>query len=93
LSGGPGKFLSTQVIVTYKFAVAENPFISHVEPVGRVSWGDPDTDLADDDEWLFTPGFVVYFSGRNKIGVNFDVWSPGAGSTETSLKVQAYLHF
>jgi hypothetical protein len=93
LSGGPSKFLSAQSIVTYKIPVAKNPFISHVEPVGRVSWGDPDTNLADDDEWLFTPGCVVYFSGRNKLGVNFDVWSPGTGSTETSLKVQAYLHF
>ncbi len=67
--------------------------MTHVEPVGRVSWGDPDTDVSDDHGWLFTPGFVVYFSGRNKIGLNLDIWSPATGDSETSLKAQAYLHF
>ncbi len=92
-ASGPSKFLSTQGIVTYKLPVTENPFVTHVEPVGRVSWGDPDTDVSDDHGWLFTPGFVVYFSGRNKIGLNVDIWSPATGDAETSLKVQAYLHF
>lgn len=92
-AGGPGTFLSTQGIVTYKLPVSENPFVTHVEPVGRVSWGDPDTDAPDDHGWLFTPGFVAYFSGRNKIGINLDIWSPATGDSETSLKAQAYLHF
>ncbi len=93
LASGPSNFFTAQGIVTYKVSVAENPFASYVEPVGRVSWGDPDTDLSDDDGWLFTPGVVVYFTGRNKLAVNVDIWTPATGDTEISLKVQSYLHF
>ncbi len=92
-AGEPSTFFATQGIVTYKAPVTENQFVTAVEPVARLSWGDPDTDVSDDDGWLITPGFVVYFSGRNKIALNLDVWSPAAGDTEVSLKMQSYLHF
>ncbi len=93
LAGGPSTFLTAQGIVTYKVPVSGSPFVSAIEPVGRVSWGDPDTDLSDDEGLLFTPGLVVYFAGRNKVGANLDIWSPAAGDLEWSLKVQSYLHF
>jgi hypothetical protein len=93
VAGEPSNFLSAQAIVTYKLAVPDNPFVSHVEPLTRASWGDPDTDASDDEGWLFTPGFVVHFVGRNKIAANVDVWNPAVGDTECSIKVQSYLHF
>jgi phosphate transport system substrate-binding protein len=92
-ASGPSKFMAAQGIVTYKLPMAENPFVSHVEPVARVSYADPDRDLDADQGWLFTPGFVVHFTGRNKIAANIDVWSPATGDTEWSLRVQTYLHF
>ncbi len=92
-ASGPSTFVTTQGIASYKIPVRGNRFVTAVEPVGRVSWGDPDTDMADDDGILFTPGLAVFFAGRNKIAANADVWSPAAGSTEWSLKVQTYLHF
>lgn len=92
-AGDPSKFLTAQGIVSYKYALAENRFVGAVEPVGRVSWGDPDTDASDDEGLLFTPGLVIHFTGRNKIALNVDIWSPSQGNTEWSLKVQSYLHF
>ncbi|MFQ6047553.1 MAG: porin [Gemmatimonadales bacterium] len=92
-TGDPSKFLTAQGIVSYKYALAENRFLGAVEPVARVSWGDPDTDASDDEGLLFTPGLVIHFTGRNKIALNVDVWSPSQGNTEWSLKVQSYLHF
>ncbi|MFQ5702740.1 MAG: porin [Gemmatimonadales bacterium] len=89
----PSTFVSTQGIVSYKAGITGSPYVTAVEPVARFSYGDPDTDAPDDDGWLFTPGFVLHFTGRNKIAANIDIWSPSAGSTELSVKVQSYLHF
>ncbi|HEX9693151.1 MAG TPA: porin [Gemmatimonadales bacterium] len=91
--GEPSTFVTTQGILTHKIPVAGNPFVSAVEPVGRVSYADPNTDAGGDHGWLFTPGIVVYFTGRNKIAANLDVWSPATGATEYSVKLQTYLHF
>ncbi len=92
-NGNPSTFFSTQGIITYKAPIVDNAFVAAVEPVARISWGDPDIDVSDDEGVLLTPGLVVYFSGRNKIAFNVDIWSPAAGDTEWSFKAQSYLHF
>ncbi len=92
-AGNPSTFVTTQGMLTYRYRISPNRFVEAVEPVGRVSWGDPDTDVGNDHGLLFTPGFVVHFTGRNKLALNIDVWSPGQGNTEWSLKMQSYLHF
>lgn len=89
----PATFVTAQGIVTYKLPVTGNRFVSGVEPLGRVSWGDPNTDVSDDEGVLWTPGVMVHFVGRNKIAANVDVWSPSQGDTEWSVKVQTYLAF
>jgi len=91
--GDPASFVTAQGIVTYKVPVRDSRFIEAIEPVGRISVGDPDTDINDDEGFLFTPGVVVFFKDRNKIALNVDIWSPGEGDTEYSVKVQSYLHF
>lgn len=93
VAGDPATFATAQAIVSYKLPLRRGRRIQAVEPVGRLSWGDPNTDGADDAGLLFTPGFVIHFTGRNKIAANLDVWSPSVGDTEVSLKVQSYLHF
>jgi hypothetical protein len=92
-AGDPSKFASAQGIVTYMFPIRESRFMYGIEPVARVSWGDPDTDVGGDHGWLFTPGVVLYLKGRNKFAVNMDVYSPATGDTEYSVKAQMYLHF
>lgn len=89
------QFLAWQVMGTYKIPVQGKRFVGAVEPLLRVSQGNPDTDVADDGGILLTPGFVVHFVGRNKIALNLDVWNPedDALDAEASFKAQAYLHF
>ena len=64
-----------------------------IEPLLRLSVGDPDTGRDADAGTVFTPGVMFYFQGRNKIGANLDIYSPQTGDTELSLKVQTYLYF
>lgn len=85
-------FVSAQGIVSYRLPVS-SPFLNAVEPVARVSWGDPDTDVDDDHGVLFTPGVALHVTGRNKLGINLDIWSPSQGDTEFSVKAQSYFHF
>jgi hypothetical protein len=92
-AGDPSTFVTAQAIVAFRHPISDNPRVQAIEPVGRISWGDPDTDADSDDGFLLTPGFVVHFVGRNKVAFNVDIWSPGAGDTEWSFKGQTYLHF
>ena len=64
-----------------------------VEPVARVSWGDPDRGVAADGGLLITPGLALHFQGRNKVAANVDLWRPQEDGTEWGLKAQAYLYF
>ncbi len=91
--GDPTTFVTAQGIVSFKIRVENARFLEAVEPVGRVSWGEPDNDVSDDEGFLFTPGLMLFFSGRNKLGINVDIYSPSEGDTEYSVKVQSYLHF
>lgn len=91
--GDASNFLTFQVIASNKLVVQDNAFVSHLEPMGRISWGDPDRDTADDGGLLLTPGLMVHFLGRNKIAANIDIYLPATGDTEWSLKLQSYLHY
>lgn len=91
--GDPSTFVTAQGIVSYKVPLPEVRFLEAIEPLGRVSWGDPDDDFDDDEGVLLTPGVVAFFHGRNKIAINADIWSPAEGDSEVSVKVQSYLHF
>lgn len=64
-----------------------------VEPLLRIGYADGNTDGIDDAGMLVTPGLMFYFGGRNKFGANLDVYSPEAGSSEYSLKLQTFLYF
>ena len=93
-AGDPSTFWTTQGILTYKIPVANSRLVEAVEPVARVSFADPDTGAEDDEGVLITPGFVTYFTGRNKIALNVDIYKPGDDrDTEYSVKVMSYLHF
>lgn len=72
-----------------------NGRVEGVEPVGRVSYGDPRRDVEGDAGLLVTPGFNVYFFGRNRMSLNWDVWLPESDRFETghALRAQAQLHF
>lgn len=85
-------FVTGQAIVTYKVPLTHK-YVTGFEPVGRASWGDPNTDADDDDGWLFTPGVIVHFGGRNMLYLNLDAWLPSVGTNEYSFKTQMNFHF
>lgn len=93
VSNAPRSFFTAQGILAWKAPLQPNRFTSAIEPVVRVSWADPDTDLPDDEGIVTTGGLVLHLVGRNKLAANVDVFSPTTGDTEISFKFQSYLHF
>lgn len=65
--------------------------VEGIEAVGRVSWADPDTDLADDEGLLVTPGLNLYFTGRNRFMVNGDVYFPAQDGLDPQYALVAQL--
>jgi hypothetical protein len=91
-AGTGSTFLAVQGIATYRFPIHGKRRVVGVEPLARVSWGDPDTATGGDGGVLLTPGVVLHLEGRNKIAADLDAWH-GDGATSWSLKVQTYLYF
>jgi hypothetical protein len=92
-AGEGSRFVAAQGIATYRIPTRGHHRIVGVEPLARLSWGDPDTELASDGGLLMTPGLVLHFEGRNKMAANLDAWRPQSGETAWGLKVQTYLYF
>jgi len=88
-------FSAFQVIGAHKHPLQGNKYIEAVEPLVRLGWADMNTDLDNDAGWLVTPGFQIFFAGRNKIAFNVDVWMPEDENldTEFSFRAQTYLHY
>lgn len=91
--GDESRFLTWQGIASYRVPLSDSGRIRAVEPVGRVSWGDPDRDTVNDGGVLFTPGLMVHFQGRNKVAANVDYWRPQQGPSRWGLKAQIYTYF
>lgn len=85
-------FLTAQVIASYRVPLP-GAVVNGVQPVLRVSWADPDTDIADDGGWLVTPGLILHLGGRTSLHGNVDIWKPQLGNTEYSIKSQVFLYF
>jgi hypothetical protein len=91
------KFFGAQGWVGYRTGrVSER--IAAVEPVLRVSYGDPDVDgEAELDEahggTLVTPGVNLWLGGLNRFAVNWEVWNPDDGERVHSLKALFQLAF
>ncbi len=86
------RFLTGQAILS-RYVGLEGERLAGIEPVARLSWGDPDRAVANDAGLLLTPGLFLYIRGKNRIGGNLDIYSPGSGSTEFSFKLQTYLYY
>lgn len=92
-SGGVAPtFKAFQSVLSYYAPLSGDRFTG-VEPLVRVSFGDPNTGVTDDGGVVFTPGVMFYILGKNKVGANVDIWSPQTGDTEYSFKVQSFLYF
>lgn len=88
------RFMSAQAVLA-RYIDTGGRRVEGVEPVGRVSWGDPDRTIDDDAGVLLTPGINLYFLGRNRLMLNWDVYLPeaGAAGTQHAARAQVNLHF
>jgi hypothetical protein len=85
-------FATAQAMAAW-FRPLEHPRLDGVEVIGRVSWGDPDTSLADDAGTLLTPGINVYLFGRNRLSLNWDVFVPQGHRFDPEHAVRAQAQF
>ena len=92
IPGGIPGFLTAQAILSSYFDW-EGSGWEGVEPMARVSWGDPDRGAEEDAGLLLTPGVFLYVRGKNRIGANLDVYRSESGETEFSFKLQTYLYY
>ncbi len=88
----PRDFLAIQIIGSL-FRPVDGDRIEGIEPLLRVSVADPAGDIDDDGGTLITPGFMIYFMGKNKIGANLDYYMPQTGDSEFVFRVGAFLYF
>ena len=88
----PATFLTLQGIATY-YVSTDRERLAGFEPLLRLSFGDPNTDVDDDGGLLLTPGVAFYLIGRTRISANFDIYSPQVGDKELSLKLQSTLYY
>jgi len=84
-------FLATQIVASYYSEKSGR--LAGIEPLLRLSFGDPDTEIMKNAGTVVTPGLMFYLQGKSKIGANLDVYSPQRGDTAVSFKVQTYLYF
>lgn len=84
-----------QVIGAYRLAVPGSEILAAVEPVFRVTAAEPNTDVDDDEAWGVTPGVQIFFGGRNKLALNWDLvfFSDDQAESVSSFKTQFQVHF
>lgn len=87
-------FRGAQGVIAY-FKPITHDRVEGVEVAGRVSYGDPRKDVSDDEGLLLTPGFNVYFSGRNRLMINWDFYQAAGErlSGENALRLQAQFYY
>lgn len=91
-ASGLPRFLTWQGILS-RYISLEESRLEGIEPMARVSWGDPNRNADDDSALLVTPGLFVYVKGKNRIGANLDIYDPGADTRQFSFKLQTYLYY
>ena len=91
-SGEVPRFVTWQGILSRYFPLG-GVRMEGIEPMARVSWGDPDRGTSDDSGLVITPGLFLYVKGKNRIGVNLDVYDHGPDSMQYSFKLQTYLYY
>ena len=88
------RFLGAQAVLA-RFLATGGARVEGVEPMARVSYGDPDDEVDGDAGLLLTPGVNLYFVGRNRLMFNWDVFVPEGDGFETyhAGRAQINLYF
>ncbi|MBA4156546.1 MAG: hypothetical protein H0X65_03615 [Gemmatimonadetes bacterium] len=97
-AGQTTRFRSAQLWTAYRTRPLGTR-LTHIEPVFRVSYGDPDAGriepvVATAGGLLLTPGFNLYFGPLNRVMINYDLWSPNSDVPDRhSLKAMFQVAF
>lgn len=91
-SDDPRDFLAFQAIGSL-YRPLDGDRVTAIEPLVRVSVADPAGDVDDDGGTLITPGLMLYFMGKNRIGANLDYYVPQTGSSEFVFRTGVFLYF
>ncbi|MEX0907171.1 MAG: porin [Gemmatimonadota bacterium] len=87
------RFLGALAVLSY-FAPTDGDRVEGLEPMVRLSWGDPDRTIEGDAGVLVTPGVNLYFFGRNRLMLNWDVYVPeGELDAQHAARAQVNLNF
>jgi hypothetical protein len=84
-----------QIVGAYRWAVPGTPFVEGLEPAVRVTRAEPNGEIEGDEVWGFTPGVNLYFHGRNKLQLNWDLVRFGGDRFDgvDSFKAQFQVYF
>lgn len=87
-------FFGAQGVVSW-FQPITHTRVEGWEIAGRASWGDPRDNVEGDAGLLLTPGINLYFSGRNRLMLNWDVFLSESDRfrEENALRAQAQIYF
>ncbi len=80
-----------QGIVSWKFPIGSGDMA--IEPLLRFGWADVNTDVSDNEVWGFTPGVQIFFYGRNKLALNWDIASLTTDTLRSANSFKARLSF
>jgi len=101
-AGDDAVFTAFQLLGLWYRPLESSASVSAVEPMLRFSWastgrGSDANGSGDVAGTVITPGFMVYFAGRNGISANVDYYTSDdlseAGGSEWSFKLQAFAFF
>lgn len=86
------RLLGVQAMAAF-FRPLANARVDGLEPTARISWADPDRTRDGDEGMFLTPGFNIYFTGTNRLMLNWEVFVPSGDRFETrhALRAQAQL--
>ena len=85
----PGRNFFAGQWITAVFTPVTGHRIEGWEVAGRVGYGNPRRGIIGDEAWLLTPGFNIYFSGRNRLMLNLDVYAPTGADFTTGYVVRS----
>ena len=83
-------FVGVQGVLAW-FSPVRHERIEGIEVAGRASYGDPSNGIDGDEGLLLTPGFNLYFNGRNRLMINWYVYQALGERLggENALRIQA----
>jgi hypothetical protein len=91
----PGeRFTGAQAVLSYR-SPRRGARLAGVEPLLRVSYGDPSHTRARDEGWLLTPGLNLVLVPRARFSLNWELYLPAAAAVQpaSGLRAQAQVAF